>query len=344
MLIVHHANSIYCWQSVTYMMRLAIELFDAESMIFGPEDKPTLRNKLEAALWKRPGDETCLVICSSPADLGCLFLVPEWRTRFRRIVGWVIDSFWIDHIPRSLRYSGAFDHIFITTEEDLPAWKRLVKSPMSCLPLGSDVLRFGSGQVDRPVDLLRMGRQPDEWKSDEETGRDCREIGLEFQGGTPYIDDATEGQRVLMEVYGRSKLLLASSNMASATHYTHPTRDYLTTRWFDAVASGTSVVGITPKAKVVDQLFWPGALLELGTTNRAEGLKRIAELVKSWRPEQATENHRQALLRLDWRWRFAAIARELGESPEALDAEIRLLKQAAGCADLTPQGCSSVDH
>ena len=330
MLIVYNDNDDSAWQPINYMVRLAAELFDAELLLVGMEDKPSLVSRLEACLGRGRGDETCLLISRDSGELLKLLLVPRWRKRFRHVAAWVIDSFWPELIPRSLRYARRpFDQIFVTTDEDEPEWRDRLGVPTSCLPWGSDVLRLGSGNTDRPVDLMRVGRQPPGWSSDEVSARACAEAGIKFHGRPQYFEDNLEGQRNIMAKYGQCKFMLAFSNGANPTNYTHPTREYLTARWVDPIASGTVVAGILPKTQVIDRMYWPGASLDLGSVDREEGLRVIADAVQAWRPEHAIENHRHALERVDWRWRFAEIAKALGESPKPLQAELRLLTEAA---------------
>ena len=330
MLIVYNDNDDSSWQPINYMVRLAAELFDAELLLVGMEDRPSLASRLGACLGRGRGDDTCLLIARDAAELLKLLLVPRWRKRFKHVAAWVIDSFYPEFIPRTFRYARRpFDQLFITTEEDGPEWRRRMGVPTSCVPWGSDVLRLGSGNADRPVDLLRVGRQPPGWSSDEANAKACAEAGVKFHGRPQYFADNLEGQRNLMAKYSEAKFLLAFSNRVNPTNYTHPTREYLTARWVDSLASGTIVAGVLPNSPVVERMYWPGASLDLGTVDREEGLRIIAEAVQAWRPEHAIETHRNAMERVDWRWRFAEIAEALGESPGPLHAELRLLTEAA---------------
>ena len=173
-----------------------------------------------------------------------------------------------------------------------------------------------------------MGRQPPEWDRDDETERACREWGLRFRGRPPVGECPADSLRELMGYQARSKYILAFSNRVDRHLHTHPTREYLTCRWFDALACGASLAGVTPRSPSADQTLWPGACLDLGTLRRQEGLPILADAVRNWRPERAATNHRFALERLDWRWRFATIAEALGEAPPRLEAELELVRQA----------------
>ena len=72
--------------------------------------------------------------------------------------------------------------------------------------------------------------------------------------------------------------MLAFSNLANSISYTHPTRDYFTGRWADAPV---------PPSPAAPCLLWPGATPELGTTDRGEGLRVIADAVGRWKAEDA---------------------------------------------------------
>ena len=49
-----------------------------------------------------------------------------------------------------------------------------------------------------------------------------------------------------MGVLSKTKFALAFSNRANPTMQTHPEREYITGRWTDSLASGSTVAGIPP--------------------------------------------------------------------------------------------------
>jgi hypothetical protein len=57
--------------------------------------------------------------------LSLLLQLKCFRKRFNFIAAWVIDSFWVDRIPRFAKSSSYFDHIFITIEEGIERWSRI---------------------------------------------------------------------------------------------------------------------------------------------------------------------------------------------------------------------------
>ena len=339
MLIVY-INNGSGWEPITHMVKLAAELFEAELVVLDSKMPKSIWSKLEMLLLKRNkrgSGETCLLICPDASSFLSITQIKGWRKRFRCLAVWVIDSFWVDRIPKAAKLSRPFDHIFITSEEDVAAWTEAMQTPTSWLGWGSDALGMGGSglhdadltgaDLDRNWDLTRIGRQPPEWDDDENTKKLCLDAKLKFHGRLQSFDTAAENQQALMQLYQQSKFLLAFSNSAHPNHYTHPTRQYITGRWTDALACGAIVAGIAPNEPSINRLLWDGATLDLKSIQINEGLQIIAEAAKLWKPEQAIKNQQLALERLDWRWRFADIAAVLQESPSRLREEINLLKQ-----------------
>jgi hypothetical protein len=57
-------------------------------------------------------------------------------------------------------------------------------------------------------------------------------------------------------------------------------------------------------------------------------IETLREAAAAWTPEDARRNHREALVRLDWRWRFKALAERMEIRAPLLDAEIARLRAA----------------
>jgi hypothetical protein len=308
------------YQPVLHMVRLAAEMFGAR-LIPLPMERTGLARKVGALLPSPRGDGAGLVVCTWPGALLALLRVDGWRRRYGRIAAWVFDSFWIDSIPRIFQSTRHFDHVFVTELEDREEWERRMRVPVEWLPWGSDVLRLGSDTAERPVDLLRVGRQPPAWDDDAASELACARAGLRFQGRPDRREDPTEGERDLMAAFAKTKFTLSFSNTVNPLHYTHPTRSYITGRWTDALAAGATVAGVPPDSVPVRQLLWPEALLDLGTIERDAGLAVVRRAVELWTPERARINHLNALERLDWRRRFERIAAALELDAPALREE-----------------------
>lgn len=334
MLIVNLVPEAIGWGPIQYMTVLAAELLDAEVVALDPRTPSAIR-KAASIIYRRAkggtSQESCLMICAGPADLQKVIDVQNWRKRFKFLAAWIIDSFWLDHIPTSIRLANPFDHLFVTSLEDVEAWKRITGAPTTWLPWGTDALRLGHGASDRVWDITRVGRQPPEWEDDLAATRAAALLGIKY-GGRPSRQAlmSLENLKSLMITYGNSKYILAFSNSVNRECYTHPTRQYLTGRWVDALACGAIVAGIAPRGPGNDELLWPGATLELGTVRRDEGLQILGSELKTWCAEKAAVNHTMALKTLDWRRRFKVLADMYGIRPGPLMRELELLEQRVG--------------
>lgn len=318
------------WSPIRLMTVLASELLDAELMT--PDLKtPSPFRKAGSILHrraKRTGSESCLLICAGPEDLIRILNIRDWRHRFKFLAAWVIDSFWTDHIPNSIRVSGVLDHFFVTSLEDADLWRKITGIPTTWLPWGADALRYESDARDRDVDVTRVGRQPPEWEDDAAVAKEAATLGIKYSGRPRREGLAPlQNMELLRRAYGNSKYILAFSNSVNPEKYTHPRREYLTGRWVDALACGATVAGIAPRGPGIDDLLWPGATLELGSIRRTEGLAVLAAALQKWTPKTAAHNHLMAMRRLDWRWRFKALADAFGVMPDPLKADLARLEK-----------------
>ena len=312
------------YHPVLYMVRLAAQLLDADLLIVKRRDL-TLGQKLLGMLPRSKTGDTCLLICPWASHMVAIQLVENWQRIYGRLVAWVFDSFWTNHIPKFARFTRHFDQVFVTEQEDLEEWRRIMPAPVDWLPWGTDALGLGSLNAVRPVDLQRVGRQPPSWEDDASNAAVCQAKGIHFQGRPPGRDDAGDNQRTLMEAFSRTKFSLSFSNAVSPGPNTHPKREYITARWTDALAAGATVAGVPPQGETVRSLLWDGALLDLGTTDRDLGVDLVAGAARAWTSDRARLNHLRALERLDWRWRFRELQRALGTRSPILEAELAAL-------------------
>ena len=319
---------------------LAADLFDAQILDVKPTD-PSSFAKLLSVFNRRNGNggirECCLFVCAGPADLAKLFNVDGWRQRFGAVGAWIIDSFWVDHIPKVIRVASPFDMFFVTSLEDVDSWRRLTGTSTTWLPWGTDALRLGSGSPHREWDVTRVGRQPSEWEEDEDAAKAAESLGIRYRPRPASVGFNTlQNQQLMMKAYSESKYVLAFSNAANPEPYTHPTRQYLTGRWVDGLAGGAILAGIAPKGEGNQALLWKGATLEFGTVRRTDGLNVLAEALPGWSPDHALRNYEMALANLDWRWRFKVIADAYSVKPSRLFKEINLLQTKISEAKSAP--------
>jgi hypothetical protein len=338
LLIVNAISHDRGWTPIQHMIAIAGELFDCEVVMVdtsGPSKTAKILSVLRQRTRNGTGDETCLLVCKGPGDLLAILNIENWRKRFRHMAAWVIDSFWLDHIPRSIRLRNPFDHIFVTSLEDVDLWREIAGVATTWLPWGTDALGLGQGGAHRDWDLTRVGRQPPEWEDDLDAALAAESLGIRYRGRPDSTGlNPLQNQKLMMNAYGASKFILAFSNAVNRDPNNHPAREYLTGRWVDALGCGSIVAGIAPRGPSTDGLLWPGATLELGSVRRSQGLQIVAAALGKWTPDMAASNHLMALRRLDWRWRFKALADVCGVRSAPLSLELQLLEERI--AVLTP--------
>ncbi len=315
------------WDPVTLMASLLARLMEARLVQLTWTREPSLHAKLAAFLPRlRRRDADVLLIACQPGHLQWALGDGRRRPQYGRLSAWVIDSFWTERIPHVAR-RGAFDHLFVTDGELVGDWAARTHTPTTFLPFGTDALDMGSHGGDRPTDVLRVGRQPVAWSDDAASRAACSDHGLRFRGRVPDRADPRENQQTLMDAMARSRYTLSFNNVAAPAAYTHPTRQYLTARWLDALASGAVVAGAAPVCEASEALLWPGATLEISPTDLQSGVRELAADAERWNRHIARRNHLLSLERLDWRHRFASLADSLGWSrTSTLEIELRRLR------------------
>jgi hypothetical protein len=230
-------------------------------------------------------------------------------------------------LPRDVELA-KYDYICYSHAGDRKPYEQRFGKRAIFAPLGSDVLNLGSQKARRSIDLLRIGRQPDGLADDYRTNSLAREIGLSFAGRPPFLGDTLTEMHlhVCKSWYAESKVILASSNLWDASTYTHPNKDYVTSRWLDAVSCGAAVAGVQPSS-VKDVFWWPEALIEFSEVDASSNLEDVLNFTKAWSPRIASINHLAALCYLDWRWSFLSLIEQTKLPETGLHLELSRLQR-----------------
>ena len=318
------------WIPVKLMVSLCTELFDAPRVELDPKTPfPKIRKILSVfqSRTRNKDKPDALFITARAADIWALYRVPDWKNGYNRIYLWVIDSFHVESIPKSFNRQH-FDGIFITSGNDLALYKDQVHNNTQFLGWGADVLGKGSSNADRANDILRIGRQPDGWDDDSVTVKAFAQHGINYHGRPqPASVKRGRGCDDAINACVKSKYLIAQSNLVDNSTYTHPTKEYITGRWTDALASGCIVAGVQPKTDYAyAALLWPEATVEFESADLDYGITRLRKELKNWSPALSKLNYLRSLQRLDWRWRLLDIARELNLNFPKLNSSIAELK------------------
>lgn len=317
------------WNPVTVMVHLMAEVTGAE-LIEVPAAAPLSRVRaLTAYRPRRRAGDPLVLIAPEPVDLRALLLPEVQAHRATAVAAWVFDSWWDDRIPNVARTGRWFDRIYLTEVESISPWQQMTGAECTLLPWGSDALTLGWTGEQKEVDVLRVGRQPPALDDDSESARALARVGLRFAGRPPFGSEPAESHARLLAAMRSAKVLLASGTRANPEAYTHPTRDYLTGRWVDALAAGCVVAGSPPQCATAGTVLPPSALLEVGVDDLSAVGDAIADYLSSWTIERAAAHAAWALESLDWRWRFATIIADLGVSSPALTAGLAELGERA---------------
>lgn len=319
------------WGPIDHMMRLMAQLFDAPLEHPAPPQKSRLRIVQRHMFKARQGMESGIIyLAKAPQDIIRLVSLESFNQPHRFRALWIVDSFWSERAP-SARLFSQFDLVIYMQRSEEEFYERVASGRSLYLGWGADVLNLGSASSERDIDVLRVGRQPEAWDDDARSLDICRRRNLNFHGRPPFPPDSpsdpSAGQRILMSYYARSKFLIAHSNLAAPAPYTHPTKEYITGRWTDALASGAIVAGVPPLGDAgVEDLLWPGATLNFKRISLQYNVAQLEEAVAEWTPDRAMHNYRQALIKLDWRWRFSLLAERLNLNVPKLAVDLDRLR------------------
>ncbi|MGC5049179.1 glycosyltransferase [Micrococcus porci] len=307
------------WGPVAELVHLAAQTFHARVIDVDDRGEVSALRKAAASLPRvaRLRGRHLLVIAPNPAVVAYLAHPRLWFPGYESTAVWIIDSFWTDRTPRILRQGPHVDHVFITDPGLVQEWRCITGKPVDVLPWGADTEKFPLVDGERPVDLLRLGRQPAAWDDDPTTAADAAAHDLVFAGRPPLAHDPLANHANVRQALLQAKTVLAFSNLVSPASYTHPTRDYLTGRWMDALAAGCLVVGAAPST--AESVLWPGATREISPSSRDDAWPLLREIASAWTPEDALERQHRARQRLDWRRRLHRMASVMGwETPRDL--------------------------
>ena len=323
------------WGPVTALAQMAARLADTRlrtAQVRPPAPKTVLMRRAAAAMAKAPfsgrNNADLLVIAPVPGALNDVLLDPALHLHHRNVMAWVIDSFWTDRIPATMKLPGLFSHIFITDPDDLAAWRRQVAAEVEVLPWGTDALGAHQRRRTKEVDVVRVGRQPPAWDDDGVLVSAATTAGLSFAGRPALGESEAEALAAVNDAYALSRVVLASGNGSSPASYTHPTKEYVTARWTDSFANGCMVAGTPPRCGAATTLLPEPGLIRTPHDDVEAGMHLIAAHLGK-QSERDVELRQFALRRLDWRHRLARIF-ALAEVPSVhLDREIRGLELAA---------------
>lgn len=309
---------------MTAFASLVAKLWETTPRFIHPTREYGYVTRLASMLPRWRGRDTVLLaIVAHPGDMLALSQARVVLGGYESIHVVIFDSFWSERIPRFARRGRSIDHVWITDAELMDYYADTMGTSVGWTPWGTDAL----GTVihtSRENDVLRLGRQPEAWTDDEVNEALFRERGLTYQGRFPDRGTGIANQAEVLRQLGRSKVVLASGNLAGGASYVHPTREYISARFTDAVNAGTLIAGQFPVCEAA-RLIPDAARVSISIASRELGIESIEDAVRSWTPARAEQLHQLALRDLDWRHRIRQISNAAGIETPTLSRELREL-------------------
>ena len=323
------------WGPVTHAARLAARLFGADLMSDHPASVYS-RAWRAGALVRRPRrDGVRLSILANPGHLASLRPPSVRARRYAVEAVWIFDAFWDEWLPRFARRPGGFDVLFVTDRELVPVYEKATGVPVHWVPWGTDTQDPAGLTENRLTDVLRVGRQPAGWDDDAASAKVFDRAGLTFEGRPAYGPDHVATRDALMAALSRARMTMAWSNAHSPARYTHPTREYISGRWTDAMSRGTQVLGIPPDCAAAELLPVEGLVIP-ESTSEADVVEAAAAAAQSWTTDVPRRIRAHAVAHLDWRHRFDTIRRVLGLHAPLLEAELARIARSPSGSDSRP--------
>ena len=268
-------------------------------------------------------------------DLRILSSIPRWRKYFNIVVAYIADA-WQFHIyPECTR---DLDHLFVPIGELIEPLQKHFGIPVSLLPFGCDVLTQGSGNANRPFDVVSYGRIPEPYHRAFTQAFNQPGSGRIYYRPTPRPVEVfpkipyenrrdQEDRTLLFKILRRTKLALAFDTMYLGMRtFPYPV---ITPRWFDCGAAGCAIVGKRPTTPLVDELLsWEDATIEL-PDDPQESVKFVEELLQDKQRLEAIHkrNYVENLARHDWRFRIKSMLDHFRiPIPDGLVEELSQLK------------------
>lgn len=275
------------------------------------------------------GGELLLVVARVPSDLRMVYALTGARKRFRKIAGYVIDSYFTEGYESSVK---EYDHIFSTTQEGADLIRANYGVASSVLYQGFDCLAWANIDSDRSIDLIGFGRQPASYHREFQTAfhkSASNILYLHSPIGARTGADVWLERPMMLKLLQRSKVSLAFHLFVEPVGTRPRAANFVTSRWLESLGAGCLVLGRRPPGQMaVDMFGWPNALIEVpGAPAEAVDFVKAVLSDTKFVCETRRRNVVEMCRRHDWRYRIRDIYQHFQLSlPERLKTELVALE------------------
>ena len=256
-----------------------------------------------------------------PKDLLHIKYVEGWKDRCKTSICW-LNEIWISDIARCkyfLKILSQFDYVILHWIGSLNAVQQVFQGKCFYLPFGIDALFFCPypNPPRRVIDVYSIGRRS------EETHQAL--LRMLENGKIFYVYDTIKGSKVnnpkehrllFANMVKRSRYFIVNSGKIDIPEERASQIEF-GNRFFEGAASGTIMIGETPKNEKFAEVFdWPDAVIHLPF-----GSDKIGEIINELdmqpgRQEKIRrDNVVQSLMRHDWVYRWETVLKTAGLDP-----------------------------
>lgn len=277
---------------------------------------------------RKDGPNVLLVISLTPRFLLAMHALGELLNQFDLKIAYCLDGFSINEIDRTT--IPHLDHIFTICSETADEIRQNLGVSASFLPLGADVLKYGSNQFSRSIDIFGYGRKDVEvhqhlkayYNHQQSKRLYCYSS---FSGGL--VEDLGEHLSLHYKLLARSKISLC---FEASSVGRFQGRSPILYRWFEGWAAGCTLVGRRPFGKgTADLMDWENSTIEI-PDSPDDWIPFFEDLLndKETLLANSQRNYYECLIRHDWRYRIREMLRVLYiPTPKKLEEEIDQLHQ-----------------
>lgn len=309
------------------------------ALIISPETDHDIVNFRNQALLQNAN----LFIPAISFEEACQILrkIKSWRNIFGKVFFYIFDAFLSEseknkksnfrkRLSRFTSTISKIDHIFIPILGEVNEISMHYNVPVSYIPMGSDVKKFGSSQNNRNIDINAYGRQNtihvnilSDIYNNKESGRALYYTSHMSIGK---LNDIYQHRAFFWKMLSISRIALAYDPIQVNPGKRHFPCSFVGQRWFESLAAGCVVVGYRPVCQEANELLsWEDATIECPKDPVAfvEFIEKL--LCDSERLKRARlRNYLNMLLMHDWSYRIENIMKKIGLS---LDTEKLIQRQ-----------------